>query len=292
MLGQSVLASWSLGCNFMSQLSLSHILVTWWYLMKKQYTCEATMLPSIALDYGGSFYITANDELEVHPSCSVHDSVACVDLGQAFSFFYAFNPSRSPFDWESLNQQWGIVRVLSLPTIAAGRSFHTHHAVYANIIIQSIAVEWGLQWFTCMTCNRVFYFLLVSVTFRLASKINSENPWDFNEWYHAMPCDAMRYAYVSHLRGRRPSSCSLSAWKDGVMGCQFFMTSDACFAWKMKVSLGKPRWRHVSVSWNHGMISIWFPYIPMMHSKIAAVQYCYFGLKIHRNNTIWWLWLK
>ena len=50
--------------------------------MKKQYTCEATMLPSIALDYGGSFYITANDELEVHPSCSVHDSVACVDLAK------------------------------------------------------------------------------------------------------------------------------------------------------------------------------------------------------------------
>ena len=54
--------------------------------MKKQYTCEATILPSIPLDYGGSFYITANDELEVilvgFQSCGVHDSVACVALAK------------------------------------------------------------------------------------------------------------------------------------------------------------------------------------------------------------------
>ena len=54
--------------------------------MKKQYTCEATVLPSIALDDGGSFYITANDELEVilvgFRICGVHDSVACVALAK------------------------------------------------------------------------------------------------------------------------------------------------------------------------------------------------------------------
>ena len=52
--------------------------------MKKQYTCEATILPSIALDDGARFYITANDELEVilvgFQSYGAHDSVACVAL--------------------------------------------------------------------------------------------------------------------------------------------------------------------------------------------------------------------
>ena len=50
------------------------------------------IVTSMALDDGGASTL-ANDELEVHPSCSVHDCVACAGLAKVFYlFFLLLNP--------------------------------------------------------------------------------------------------------------------------------------------------------------------------------------------------------
>ena len=93
-------------CLFLKVLLylLSHMVVIWCCLMMKQYTFEATIVQSIALDDAGA---SASQQM-TNFRCFrvveyVNHYVACVARA-GFQFFLAFRPSQSPFDWESMHQ--------------------------------------------------------------------------------------------------------------------------------------------------------------------------------------------
>ena len=189
----------------------------------------------------GSFYITANDELEAHQSCRilVHDSVTCFALAKLSVSSYCFNPSRSPFlSWLRVHESI-LVRVFSLSSsrekfpcppcsvwignvcynyhskhcfsgacAAPGRLIHVRPQAYRYwgiIIIQNTLIvwAWGLH-----VQKKVFF---------LTSYV-SDLQVGFTSWgrYHVIPLG------LALLRsGGGLSSCSLSAGrKDGLWCCQ------------------------------------------------------------------------
>ena len=172
------------------------------------------------------------------------------------------------------------MRVLSLSTVAAGRSFHARHAEKASIIIQSIAVEWGLHvWHA-----EVFFFLLVSVTFRLASKV--QRSLEISRVIQR--CPAIRNAYVSHCRGRRLSSCSLC--RKERWGARLDDLDDIGFMFRFEIKV--PLLTSVKASLVPKSTA-WFRNDSHLFSNHAAgnlksphIQNGHFGLKLHRNNNL------
>ena len=109
-------------------------------LRKKQYTCEATIVPSIALD-DGEFLHRSKWRTFWCIKVVEYMILSLVSPWPKFSVLFWLLTFKS--------KSKSIPFLIESPCInispTAETSFHTRHAVYASIIIQSILVEWGLN---------------------------------------------------------------------------------------------------------------------------------------------------